>query len=143
IVVNAQRSAVGDLDFTHRVLRLLPVLSAMTTIPVGNFSDAELGYLRAYVQNLEQQRNIQEKVTRLIGKEKMEAEIPELAEQDISYHAIVVEFDRLEDPEERKALNDCPTSFMLSREQVDRLRSGAGKILDSHPGFQKLLAELR
>ncbi|MCX5772042.1 MAG: patatin-like phospholipase family protein, partial [Candidatus Hydrogenedentes bacterium] len=32
IVVNAHRSAVGDLDFTHRVLRLLPVLSAMTTI---------------------------------------------------------------------------------------------------------------
>jgi predicted acylesterase/phospholipase RssA len=143
IVVNAERSAVDDLSFTRRVLRLLPVLSAMTKIPVGNFSDAELGYLRAYVQNLEQQRNIQEKVARLIGKEKMDAEIPELAEQDISYHAVVVEFDRLQDPEERKALNDCPTSFALSREQVDQLRSGAAKILDTHPGFKKLLEELK
>lgn len=143
IVVNAERTAVRDWDFTQKVLGLLHVLSAVSTIPMGNFSDAELGYLRMYVQNLEQQRNIQEKATKLIGKEKMEAKIPELAEQNISYHAIDVEFDRLEDPQEREALNNCPTSFKLRREQVDRLRSDAGKILDSHPEFQKLLAELR
>ena len=143
VVVNAERTAATDWDFTQQVLGLLPVLSAVSTIPVGNFSEAELGYLRAHVQQLEQQRIIREKVAGLIGKEKMEAEIPELSEQNISYHAIEVEFDRLEDSQERQFLNDCPTSFKLSREQVDRLRASAGKILDRHPEFQRLLAELR
>lgn len=143
IVVNADRSAFTGLDFKQRVLGLLPVLSAVSTIPIGNFSDAELGYLRMYVERLETQRIIRDKVELLIGKETMEMEIPELAEEGVSYHAIEVEFDRIEDPQERKTLNDCPTSLKLDREQVDRLRLGAGKILDSHPEFQQLLDDLR
>ena len=143
IVVNSERTAVSNLDYAQQVLSLLPVLSAVSNIPVGNFSEAELGYLRTYIQLLEQQRSIREKVTMLVGKEKMESEIPELADHDISYHAIDVEFGRFEDPLERKALNDCPTSFKLKRDQVDRLRRGAGKILDSHPEFKRLLTELR
>jgi predicted acylesterase/phospholipase RssA len=143
IVVNAERAVATNWDVTQQVLGLLPVLSAVSSIPIGNFTDSELGYLLAYVQNLEQQRNISKKISKLIGKEKMDADIPELANLDIAYHAIDVEFARLDDPQERKALNDCPTSFKLSREQVDRLRAGAGKILDNHPEFQRLLAELR
>ena len=143
IVVNSERTAVSNLDYAQQVLSLLPVLSAVSNIPVGNFSEAELGYLSTYVQLLEQQRSIREKVTKLIGKEKVESEIPELATQDISYHAIDIEFDRLEDPLERKTLNDCPTSFKLQRNQVDRLRIGAGKILENHPEFKRLLTELK
>jgi predicted acylesterase/phospholipase RssA len=143
IVVNAECAAVGKMDFTQKVLSLVPVLSTVTTGVVGNFSDAELGYLGTYLQNHEQQQDIRGKVTRLIGREKMEAEFPEFVEQDVSYHSIVIEFDRLDDPQERKFLNDCPTSFKLDRKQVDRLRTDAGKILDSHPKFQKLLSELK
>ena len=143
IVVNAEHTAAVDMDFKQRVLSLIPVLSTVGTGVVGNFSDAELGYLGSYVQNLEQQRSIRGKVSKLIGREKMEAEIPELAEQDVSYHAIVVEFDRIVDPQERKLLNDCPTSFKLDRKQVDQLRAAAGKILDGDPGFQRLLSELK
>jgi predicted acylesterase/phospholipase RssA len=144
IVVNAEPSVTTrELDFKQKVLSWIPVLSTVGTGAVGNFSDAELGCLRTYVQNLEQQRVIREKVTGLIGRERMEAEIPELAAQDVSYHAIVVEFDRLEDAQERRLLNDCPTSLKLNREQVDRLRAAAGNILDTHPGFQKLLSEMK
>jgi len=50
------------------------------------------------VDHLEQIRNIRDKVAKLIGKEKMVTEIPELAQQQISCHAVDVEFDRLERP---------------------------------------------
>lgn len=143
IVVNAERIEATNRDFKKKVLGLLHVLSAVSTIPVGNFSDAELGYLRTYVEHIEEKRIIREKVEKLIGKEKMAASIPELSDDDVSYHAIDVEFDRIVDPKERKFLNDCPTSFKLQREQVDRLRSDAGQILDGHPEFQQLLEELR
>ena len=109
IVVNAECSAASHGNLTQHVLGLLPVLSVVSTIPVSNFSDAELGYLRAYVQNLEQQRNTRDKVVKLVGMNKMEAKTPELAEQDVSYHAIDIEFGRLEDPQERTFLNNCPT----------------------------------
>ena len=143
IVVNAARSATKDWDISQRVLGLVPVLSAASTIPIGNFSDAELAYLKTYVQQLEQQQELRGRVADLVGEEKLQAEFPELARQEISYHAIEVEFDRVEDAEKRKALNDCPTSFRLSRDQVDLLRSTAGEILEAHPEFQELLRELK
>ena len=143
IVVNAARSPAKDWDISQRVLGLVPVLSAASTIPIGNFSDAELAYLKTYVQQLEQRRELRDRVAELVGEEKLQAELPELAGQDISYHAIEVEFDRVEDPEKKQALNDCPTSFKLSREQVDLLRSAAGEILEGHPEFQELLRELK
>ena len=142
IVVNSERTSVSNLDYVQQVLSLFPVLTAVSNIPVGNFSEAELGYLGTYIQFFERQRIIREKVANAMGDEKMAREIPELAGQSISYHAIDVEFSRLEDPQERKVLNDCPTSFNLKRTQVDQLRSGAGKILDHHPEFIKLLSEL-
>lgn len=143
IVVNAARASERDWDITQQVLGLVPVLSAATSIPIGNFSEAELAYLNSFVQQREKQRQIQEKVAALLGPETMKQEIPELAGPGIAYHAVEVEFDRIDDPEERKALNDCPTAFKLSREQVDLLRRSAGKILDGHPEFQRILSELK
>lgn len=143
IVVNAARSSERDWDITQQVLGLVPVLSAATSIPIGNFSEAELAYLNSFVQQREKQRQIREKVAALLGRETLEKELPELAGAGIAYHAVEVEFDRIDDPEERKALNDCPTAFKLSREQVDLLRRSAGNILDGHPEFQRLLHELK
>lgn len=143
IVVNAARSTERDWDITQQVLGLAPVLSAAASIPIGNFSEAELAYLNFFVRQHEQERQIQEKVATLVGRETLEKEIPELAVPPITCHAVEVEFDRLDDPEERKALNDCPTAFKLNHEQVDLLRASAGKILDSHPEFQRLLSELK
>jgi len=143
IVVNAARSPAKDWDISQRVLGLVPVLSAASTIPIGNFSDAELAYLKTYVHQLEQHREIRDRVAALVGEDKLQAELPELAVQKISYHAIEVEFDRVADAEKKKALNECPTSFKLSRDQVDLLRSAAGEILEGHPEFQKVLSELK
>lgn len=143
IAVNAARSPAKDWDISQRVLGLVPVLSAASTIPIGNFADAELAYLKTYVHQLEQRRQIRDQVAGLVGEERLKAEIPDLADHTISYHAIEVEFDRVEDPEKQKALNDCPTSFKLTRDQVDLLRSAAGEILDAHPEFQGLVEGLK
>lgn len=57
-------------------------------------------------------------------------------------YPIDVSFAALDDLEERKYLNQLPTSFTLNPEDVDRLRAAAGKILFSSPDFQRLVRDL-
>ena len=46
------------------------------------------------------------------------------------------------DPAERDYLNQTPTSFVLSGEQVDRLRAAAGAAMRGSPEFARLLHDL-
>ena len=62
---------------------------------------------------------------------------------DMTLYAIDVSFDANPDPAERDYLNDLPTSFVLSDEQVDRLRAAAGAAIRSSPEFARLLADLQ
>ena len=61
---------------------------------------------------------------------------------DIDLFAIDVSFAANPDPTERDYLNDTPTSFVLSDEQVDRLHSAAGAAIRSSSDFQRLLRDL-
>ena len=56
-------------------------------------------------------------------------------------YPIDVSFPALKDKAERNYLNQLPTSFVLSDEQVDRLRRAAGTILMESPDFQQLLKD--
>ena len=62
---------------------------------------------------------------------------------DIELYAIDVSFASHPDAAERDYLNDLPTSFRLTDEQVDRLRVAAGTIIRASPDYQRLLTELR
>ena len=54
-----------------------------------------------------------------------------------------VTFDALKDPAERLYFKRVKTSLALPKEQVDRLREVAGRILREAPAFQRLLADLK
>ena len=61
---------------------------------------------------------------------------------DIDLYAIDVRFEAHADPAERDYLNQTPTSFVLSDEQVDRLRAAAGAAIGGSPEFKRLLRDL-
>ena len=46
-------------------------------------------------------------------------------------------------PEEQGFFNSIPTSFTLSGEQVDRLISLGGELLEKNPDFQRFLSDVR
>jgi NTE family protein len=54
-----------------------------------------------------------------------------------------VTFDNLKDPAERLYFKRVATSLKLPKEQVDRLREVAGRLLREAPAFQRLLADLQ
>jgi NTE family protein len=57
-------------------------------------------------------------------------------------YAIDVSFVSHPEQAERDYLNELPTSFSLSDEQVDRLRAAAGAIMRASPEYQRLLRDL-
>jgi len=58
-------------------------------------------------------------------------------------YLVQVTFDSLKDPAERLYFKRVKTSLTLPKEQVDRLREVAGRLLREAPGFQRLLVDLR
>jgi len=60
----------------------------------------------------------------------------------IEFYAIDINFDAIADPEEKRYFRNLPTSFVLSDEQVDRLREMAGRLLRQSPDYQRLLRDL-
>jgi NTE family protein len=54
-----------------------------------------------------------------------------------------VTFDALKDPSERLYFKRVKTSLTLPKEQVDKLREVAGRILREAPAFQRLLVDLK
>jgi NTE family protein len=60
---------------------------------------------------------------------------------DVDIYPIDVSFAALDDPAERAYLNELPTSFVLTPEQVDRLRAAAAKIVVNSPEFRRLLKD--
>ncbi len=102
---------------------------------------SQIEYLKLLIAKLEEQSRFRE----FLEREFPDADFPgldSLEDPDVDYHFVEVAFNRVTDPEERAHLQAIPTSFHLTRKDVDRLREVAGTILDEHPDFQALLAEL-
>jgi len=60
----------------------------------------------------------------------------------VRFHVIEVGFDRMQDEEERRCLQQLPASLALPDEMVDRLIRAGAQILADSEAFRELLAEL-
>ena len=58
------------------------------------------------------------------------------------FHLVELDFTRIADPEERRRMNQMPTSLWLDEEQVAGLRAAARRTLAGLPAWQALLANL-
>jgi NTE family protein len=58
-------------------------------------------------------------------------------------YLVQVTFDSLKDPQERLYFKQVKTRLQLPKEQVDRLREVAARLLRESPAFQRLLADLK
>jgi NTE family protein len=55
---------------------------------------------------------------------------------------ILLSFNDIEDPNQREFLNQIPTSFSLTDEQVDALIAAGGELLRNNVEFRRLMADL-
>jgi len=63
-------------------------------------------------------------------------------QRPVTPYFIRLSFDSMPDGPLRRFLNEIPTSFALSAEQVDQLIATGRELLRTHPDYQRLVASL-
>jgi NTE family protein len=123
IAVNALRFPEVDWDRSPAPPDTDTLMDQMWSIPVDRIS-------------LDAVEQVREKLA------AWQAEAPAGGPERRGYLAQVT-FDSLKDPAERLYFKRVKTTLTLPKEQVDRLREVAGRLLREAPAFQRLLADLK
>jgi NTE family protein len=123
IIVNALRFPEVDWDRSPAPPDTATLTDQMWSIPVDRIS-------------FDMVEQVSDKLT------AWQAEAPAEGPERRGYVAQVT-FDSLKDPAERLYFKRVKTRLMLPKEQVERLREVAGRLLREAPAFQRLLVDLQ
>ncbi len=143
ITVNAEGSSERGWELSAGLPGLLDTLLTSGTAPLGNFSHAQIGYLRQQIEHRNTLRDIKQQLAQQTAGHGINLQIPALERPDIDFHFIEVAFNQVASLEKREALSHVPTNFHLRKKKVDLVRESAKEILAANPDFQSLLISLR
>ena len=139
IVVNSRSAPGTDWDKGEDAPGFVGQLLQSSSVPIDRYSYESVELMKDLIQRWQTRRELAVARARLKGKTEAEAEasVPE-----ISLYAIDVSFDSIPDAKERGYFMNLPTSFVLSDEEVDRLRNMGALLLRTSPDYQRLVKEL-
>jgi NTE family protein len=140
IVVNSLSVPRTDWDRRERPPNDFMILLKATGVPIDRYSYEAVELLRDIVARWDTINELREAGAFANAGNSALARAVDVPKLDL--FAIDVSFGGHPDPAERAFLNESPTSFVLTDEQVDRLRAAAGEILRSSPEFRRLLDDI-
>ncbi len=138
-VVNSLSVPKTEWDKSERPPNDFVILLKATGVPIDRYSYEAVELLKDIIARWNTVRKLRESRTLQVGATGNLRDLPSVP--DIEIYPIEVSFDALQDKKEADYLNDLPTSFVLSDEAVDRLRSAAGAIIEQSPEFGRLLRD--
>ena len=124
VIVNSLADAENDWGTQEKPPDVVSMLIRATGVPIDRYSYEQVELLRDFVRGLQHLRG------------------PDGQPLAVDFYAIDINFNAIADPEEKRYFRNLPTSFVLSDEQVDRLREMAGRLLRQSPDYQRLLRDL-
>ena len=124
LVVNSLADTENDWGTREAPPNVVSMLVRATGVPIDRYSYEQIELLRDFVRAMQSIRG---------------SDGQPLA---IEFYAIDINFDAIADPQEKRYFRNLPTSFVLTDEQVDRLREMAGRLLRESPDYQRLLRDL-
>jgi NTE family protein len=142
IVANSRSKPKTDWDRSEDPPGTIAQLLQSSGVPIDRYSFETIELMKDREEIYGWRREIAILRARLAGASEAEAEakfresLPKL-----SLHAIDISFDAITDQAERERLMNLPTSFVLPPQDVDLLRSSAGRLLRESPDLQALLRE--
>lgn len=139
VVVNSRSAPDTDWDRSPRAPGIIAQLLQSSSVPIDHFSYESVELLKDIAQRWADKRELEVAERRLAGMSKAEAEA---AVPKLSFDAIDVSFDAIENPEEKRYFMNLPTSFVLPDEAVDRLRALGGQLLRDSPAYRDLLQRI-
>lgn len=139
IAVNSRSAPATDWDRQAEPPGFVSQLLQSSSVPIDHFSFESVELLRDMAARWADRRELE--IARRIeagqSRKEAEASVPR-----ITFDAIDISFDAIPDTAERREFMEMPTSFVLPKEDIDRLRELGGRLLrDSRP-YQVLLERI-
>lgn len=135
LVVNAQTDSIRAWTRSPNVPGLVDALGSATTVALNRYNYETVELFRQDLQRL-----VAEIRAARCAPHGDAPASPDCG--DIAAHLVEISFAQHPDPAERMYLNEVPTMFGLSREQVDRTIAAGRTLLAASPEFQALLGDL-
>ena len=142
ITVNAITKLTNDFNIRESLSSLFAIVGIVATTPMDDFTDAQIAYMHLLEDHMDSEQAHRKELKALIQKNNLDATLPPSILDSIEYDFIEVSLNQVEDYAERKFLQSLPTSFVLSVDEVDRLRNAASELLDQNEDFQSLIKKL-
>ncbi len=139
-IVNSLSTPTTEWDKSERPPGILDTLLKATGVPIDRYSFEAVESLKETASRWQTLKRIRDSPA--FVKEKDPALADVLNAPKIDLYAIDVSFAALSDKAEQYYLDHLPTSFSLTDEDVDRLRTAAAKIILDSLEFQRLLNEM-
>jgi NTE family protein len=139
VVVNARSASTKDWQKDESPPGSIKQLAQSTGVPIERYSfeTVELIKDRAAVAGWRRDLMVAKAQLAGVSLEEAEAQYPK-----IDTHVMDVNFENLADADERSYFMNLPTSFVLTEEQVDRLREVGGRLLRESTVYQDMLQQL-
>jgi len=136
-VVNSVSSPATRWNKSENPPGTLAILEKAAGVPIDRYANESVELLRDIDARWTALRTIRDSVSFTKSKDPVLNYVVNAPDADI--HVIDVSFQALKDKSEREYLNDLPTSFVLPRESVDRLRAAATSIILGSPDLLEVL----
>jgi NTE family protein len=138
IVVNAHSAPSTDWDRVESPPGFVSQLLQASGVPIDRYSFETIETMKDRAEIVLWRRELRVARARLAGATEAQAEasVPKTR-----LEVLDVSFDAIRDPDERAALMNLPTSFVLPAEDVDRLRDAAGSLLRQSADYESIVRE--
>lgn len=133
IVVNAQSEMSTQFKQTDLDLTLGQAVDATSSIPLNSYSFDSLTLLRRTFDG------IASDLTKSRCEDWAATRESTAGCDDFEAYLVEVDFNQLTDKKQSQMMKHLPTSFSLSVDEVDSLRTAARQILTDSPAFQEFL----
>ena len=144
VIVNSMSTPKTDWNKSEDPPGTLSILVKAAGVPIDRYSNEQIQQLRDIESRWDAMRAIRDlpAIKKIPAKDSNYALNAIRQVPNAKIYVIDVSFDGVPDASERAYLNQLPTSFVLSDEAVDRLRTAAGAALMSSPDFKQLLTDV-
>src|SRR5262245_6419075 len=139
IAVNSRSAPATDWDQKPEPPGIVSQLIQSSSVPIDRFSFESVELLRDIATRWADRRELEiaRRVDAGHSRAEAEASVPR-----ITFDAIDISFDAIEDPAERREFMEMPTTFVLPAESIDRLRELGGPLLRVSRPYQVLLQRI-
>jgi NTE family protein len=142
VVVDARTAPKTEIDKRASGPGLTTILDIISSVPMANYSFDSVQQVLDTFDQWQNDRLAYEACKGILQNQCPKAQMPTKPPGAIETYGVYVGFDQIKDAKEREYFLNLPTTFALSKQEVDRLRDVGPKILHGSEAFKGLLKGL-